>query len=274
MSLVDEVLGKVESLPPLPEVCLRLQALFDDPKCTPKLVAAQIERDALLATTVLKLANSAYFSVPGGVTSILRAVQMMGFSAIHQVVLCAVSSNLMGKAGEHLPPWMTEHSQAVSLIANYLANQARSPGKDMALAAGLLHDIGRTAALVLVPKLMANYAEAIRKGARHSLSLEHEILGADHQRIGRQVGLHWKYPPALLTVIETHHTPDAARPAPLGDIVYVADAWAWAMGIKGQEPGESFELDLARAERVGLAGAPSDQERVTLLEMINAAKPK
>ncbi len=261
--------SKIESLPPLPEVCLRLREALDDPRCTVKVIAKLILQDPSLTSELLRLANSAYFSVPGGVGSVERAVQMMGFGAVQQLVLCAVSSQLLQRAGEQTPSWLTEHSQAVALLSHRLAAEAKIPLKELALAAGLLHDVGRLALLVVEPEKSRAFAEKVRAGAQPSLALEAECFGADHQQAGAWLGAHWKYPAALTEVISRHHT-FAAESAALTDVVAVADGWVWELSSANTNSRFREVLDPQRAQRVGLPVAPPEHLLAELAQLVKS----
>src|ERR1700728_3715763 len=56
---VDDIVGLVEDLPPMPDVIVRALQLVDDPKVEAEEVAEVILRDPALASPILRSANSA-----------------------------------------------------------------------------------------------------------------------------------------------------------------------------------------------------------------------
>lgn len=279
-SRIDEFLGKLTDLPPMPASCLKLGELIQDPNCEVADLARIIEQDAGIATRLLKLANSAFYSVPGGVHSVQRAVQFIGFSAIHQLVLCLQSHAILNQSGSQPPPWLAAHSMGVAVLTQQLANTARIPGREVSLAAGLLHDVGRLAAFTLAPKAMELYAAKVAAGANHSRELEIEVLGVDHEEIGRRIAERWKYPKLLVQVISDHHgegappaagaTDDAQR---MCDLVAIADAWSHSLGRGGFGEGpRSMTVHESRLQRTKLPPVPAPDQRKALQAALDAAQ--
>ena len=271
----EQLLEKLDQLPPMPDVCLRLGALIHDPNCTANQVARLIETDAALTSRLLRVANSAFYSIPGGISSVQRAITTLGFSAVHQLVLCALSRDLLDHAGTPLPAWANQHNQAVSVISHKLAAQLRAPHRDVAMAAGLLHDVGRMAVLALWPEGLKRYEQALEGGATHSLSLERELMGQDHLQIATRLATLWKYPANLRDAIVHHHrekSPAEDLPLSLSDVIAVADAWAHALTgnelVLGLEGKGHIALEPSRLAKTGLTAEPQEAERDALLQAI------
>src|SRR5262249_13716796 len=151
-------------------------------------------------------------------------------------VLCAMSSRLLHHAGAHVPPMVSAHGQAVALLSPPPATEANLPGRDGAPTAGPLPDAGPPGGFRPEPRALRGRLDAGRRGAQHGLDLEREHFGADHQVLGRHLGVHWGYPPSLVRAIEAHHgdpAPPEGRPCDLADVVHVADTWAWELDRHG-----------------------------------------
>jgi HD-like signal output (HDOD) protein len=271
---MEQLLDKLKQLPPLPDVCIKLGQLVEDPRCTAQSMAALIEKDAALTADLLRLSNSAFYAVPGGIKTVQRAVTTLGFSAVHQFALCMLSNSVLKRAGSGLDAVMAGHARAVSAISVKLATDAKVIGREMALAAGLLHDVGRMAAQVLLPEKMREYQERASK-AGFSLQLEREVFGADHLQVAGRLGIHWHYPPPLMAAIEHHHGSPADAPAApratVADAVAVADAWAWALGYPSSANGTAVEIDPTAAARLNLPALPADADRPALKALVENA---
>jgi len=271
---MEQLLEKLTQLPPLPDVCLRLGELVEDPRCTAQSMAMLIEKDAALAADLLRLSNSAFYAVPGGIKTVQRAVTTLGFSAVHQFALCTLSNSVLKRSGSGLDPVLSQHARAVSVIAVKLANDARIAGREVTLAAGLLHDVGRMAVQVLAPERMAAYQKEALATKGHTLQLERELFGANHMQLAHLLGTHWRYPPALLDVIEHHHL-ESGDPVPtkatVTDAVSVADAWAASLGWPSLKDDDGMALDPRAAIRLGVGSVPSPGERVTLTALVQNA---
>jgi putative nucleotidyltransferase with HDIG domain len=258
----DAVIQRLTDLPPLPDLCFRMGELVEDPRSTARHVVDLISTDAAAASRVLRVANSSFYGVTGGVDSIEKAVRYIGFSATYQIVVCLTSYGMLRDARGRLPPWLNAHALAVAALTQRIAAQCGIPAGQMGLAAGLLHDIGRHAIFSLFPDYAEVLVHAARGGACHGVALEQEIVGIDHARMGALLAARWRYPPALLEAIRDHHGPgpiDATGPL-LSDAVALADAWAWELGRPGFMHAREWERVAAdRCARLSLpASAPKE----------------
>ena len=85
----EQVLKSLEELPTLPTVVYELTKIINDPMSSTQEVEEVMQNDMSLTTRVLKLANSAYYAIPGGVSSLSRAIAYIGFDTVNQLVLSA-----------------------------------------------------------------------------------------------------------------------------------------------------------------------------------------
>ena len=69
---------KVEELPTLPTIVYELTQVINDPMSSTKDVESIMENDQAMTTKVLKLVNSAYYAIPGGVSNLARAIELIG----------------------------------------------------------------------------------------------------------------------------------------------------------------------------------------------------
>ena len=62
----------------LPEICMQVQALADSPHTTADDIAEVVGKDTALTARLLKLVNSAFFSLPRRIDTVSRAVNLQG----------------------------------------------------------------------------------------------------------------------------------------------------------------------------------------------------
>ncbi len=228
----DQSLAALEELEPFPRAVIELEECLANPSCDPRDLARVVERDPSLASRVMKMANSVFYSVPGGVTSVERAVLTMGFSTIHQVAICLQSYGILRRAGHSVPQSFIEHAQAVAALSRYIALKTRSAPPDVAFTAGLLHDLGRVALFALFPNQSRSYLDAVSQTGSDDILLEKERIGVDHQWAGGELARKWRFPVSLGRVVATHHAQQQAGVAalPLIEVVSAADFWAHRLG--------------------------------------------
>ncbi|NOX56444.1 MAG: HDOD domain-containing protein [Planctomycetes bacterium] len=86
MAVPDKIL-KSPQLPSLPAAAVRLLELARDPESEIKEVVETIRTDPALAAKILKAANSSYFGFRSKVTSIDRAVPLLGTTVVTSLAL-------------------------------------------------------------------------------------------------------------------------------------------------------------------------------------------
>ena len=76
----------IKNIPSSPSVYHRLVKEISKPTATTVSISAIIESDPGMSATIMKLTNSAYFSLPTRMTSIRKAVQFLGIETIRSLV--------------------------------------------------------------------------------------------------------------------------------------------------------------------------------------------
>jgi HD-like signal output (HDOD) protein len=102
---------------------------------------------------------------------------------------------------------------------------------ESAFTLGLLHDIGR---LVLATSFAHPYQQALDYQRKHDcLPQEAEMatLGIDHTMVGSCITEHWRFAPAMVEAVNSHHSPGASSDITLAGLVHVADNLAHALGL-------------------------------------------
>ncbi|NDF13852.1 HDOD domain-containing protein [bacterium] len=223
-------LQKIQSLPVLPQVAMRVTERMQSSTATLPEIAELIKSDVGLSTKVLRLANSSYYSIPGGVTEVSKALQFLGFTTIAQIVLTSSvfgAFQSQGTAGFPLSRfWL--HCFAVGLLAEMTSKNLKLGNPSEAFVGGLLHDIGKLILLELAP-------EQLQKTLRHSLENKISFIEAEtalgfhnHVQLGVEIARHWKLPSSIQNAIASHHIPSRNKEWAL---IEWANLWVNASGI-------------------------------------------
>lgn len=215
MSPRELVQGNVQLLS-LPEVCLRIQQLADDPYADISEFAQLVAQDPALTTRLLKLVNSAYFGCSGRVDTVSRAVNLVGIAELRNITLAMAALEVFGGfEHEHfdlLGYW--RHSVYTALTARCLARRAGVLHAERLFTAGLLHDIGRLLIFNLLPESAARIRQRTDQGM-DACEAERAELGFDHAEAGSALLELWRLPKELCITVALHHAPETAPAARL-----------------------------------------------------------
>lgn len=190
-------------------------ATCNDPHASPNELNRLIALDPSLAGQVLRLINSACYSLNQPVSSLSRAIIMLGINTVKNLVLSlAILDHFHARKPFRTlcgaPFW--KHCVAVGVITKSLAVLKGVSWADQEdyFVCGLMHDLGK---LPLKQQFDQEYSEAMDLAARRSWTMAHAertIFGIDHSAIGGLIAQKWRLSSAFIDVLSYHHQPDDA----------------------------------------------------------------
>ncbi len=217
----------MENMPSIPatlEPLLRYLSLPVDQLEVQKVVDI-ISHDKSLTVQCLHLANSPLFCRWQAVDSLRGAVVALGLARMKEIALaCSFMKMLPKQIGGIDPVIFWEHSLGCALVSRHLARKLNLPNAEKAYLAGLLHDFGIIANVVVLPK---EFGEALVLARAREIPLheaELEVFGITHAESGAILAHRWRLGPELVAVISGHHTPElATEDRSLVALVNIAD---------------------------------------------------
>jgi len=237
------LVARIESMPTLPAVALRVMEVTADPKSSANDLMGIISPDVSLTTKILKIANSPFYGLTRGISSLKHAVTVLGFKEIRNLVISTVafeSFKNLKQNGKFDINKFWRHSFYCALAAKTIAVDLKNGSNDL-FVAGLVHDIGK---LAMSMKMKFTTFEA-----------EKDIFGMTHDEVGMKLLKKWMFPESLLTAVGYHHRPqDADKKSPFPIIVHVADilTHVYEMQVEGEEE-DSFEDELFYNDAINLS---------------------
>jgi putative nucleotidyltransferase with HDIG domain len=209
IAVMDEVSAGLQSVPPFPQALLRVIRELDSAGSSAKSVADILATDPVLAASLLRIANSASTGLRGEVVTVSQAVAYLGFSMTKSLFLRLQVGALLSQPGRgtgYDSEKLWAHSMAVAQAAEELARRAGGTDPQLALTAGLLHDIGKVAINCYFPDRVR---ELWAPGSEDEsfLTRERRLFGADHAGLGTHLAKLWKLPEELIEMIRLHHLP-------------------------------------------------------------------
>ncbi len=163
-------------------------------------------RDPALVAQVLKIANSAFYSLPRTVSSLEDAIRLLGSDALLSLVLAAHVFSGMPPPGMRMEV-LWEHSGQVSTLARQIAalEGADRDTQGVCAIAGMLHDIGL---LVMLENDPGQYQILWRQSAGSEgqlTELEQEVYGLTHGELGGLVLSLWGLPEDIVEAVAGSH---------------------------------------------------------------------
>lgn len=237
------ILQQVEGLPTLSAVATRLLriASADDPDLDQ--IVTLIESDPALTARLLGMCRRADRGLGDRITTVRRAVVMLGLEAVQSAVLSVQVYELMSRLGagpraEGEPPGRPgEHGGlarfdragfwrycvgvacAAELIAEAHAppraegrGRDAGPSPDEHFVAGLLHGLGKLVLDLVLPHTYARVLELAEHRRCDSAAAERAIIGLDHHTAGKRLAEHWALPHVLQDAVWLHAHPYASLP--------------------------------------------------------------
>jgi putative nucleotidyltransferase with HDIG domain len=200
----------IERMPSLPTTVSKILQLCNDPKTSPGDLNKLISLDPVLMGRVMKLINSAYYSLNQKITSLVRAIIMLGINTVKNLALStAVLTQIGGKKNFQAlnMEGFWRHSICVGVTAKLIAKRRKVDPKDLEeyFIAGLLHDIGK---VPLNNRLSKDYFEVFTESERRRIPLylaERSFFELDHGDVGKLIIENWKLSEDICDVVNYHH---------------------------------------------------------------------
>jgi putative nucleotidyltransferase with HDIG domain len=269
----------IQRMPSLPTTVAKVLEVCNNPKTSPADLNHVISLDPVLVGRVLKLINSAYYGLGQQVTSLVRAIIMLGINTVKNLALSsAVLRNLTSKKDFQSLDMegFWRHSLCVGVAAKVLAKKRGVDAKmaEEYFAAGLLHDIGK---IPLNAVFASEYVMAVSVSDRERISLyvaEDRILGVDHMIAGAMIADAWKLEGTVGDAIAHHHN-YLDYTGPHKDVLYsvvLANRFASVMeiGFSGNRYPE--KLDPSVWEYLGVTRDVFDEIEAVVNQEIEKAK--
>jgi len=206
-----ELPGLKHDLPYSPALLTTLYSQTGQGSATPiEEIAENLSRDQGLTAKVLTMANSAFYGLQQEVTTVGRAIAVLGLNEVRSLVLAVGVKGLTKAKGfpkdfPISPYW--EHQLSVALVARRLAPAMGGLDGDNLFTAGVLHDLGKLLTALHRPDdWRAIEALTAERGVPYS-EAEEEYWGIEHGVLGSMVMGAWNLPADLTEPVNWHHAP-------------------------------------------------------------------
>jgi len=197
----------IESLPTLPAIASQVSEMIQDENVSAQQILSILEKDQTLTGKVLKLANSSYYSIPGGASSLKKAVLYIGFQAVSQLALSISVLSMFEKFSvkdfTFHSFWM--HSLGVGVFSETMAEVLKIPHSEEFFTAGLLHDMGKLALYQYSKQSFENCLVAAQAGKNSFFESEKNFFPWGHAEVGHMLAVRWRLSKLIQDAIAYHH---------------------------------------------------------------------
>lgn len=230
---------EIKHLHLIPSVALKLLNLTNDYNARIEDLCWIIETEPVLAANILKQVNSAAYALPNRITSIKRAVNMLGFSAVRQLALNQLVYNKLVQQNSAQPfdlLFFWQHCLYVASLSKRIAISLKYPEPDLVYTGGLLHDIGKVVMENYGRLTYSDFIDSIKKSGHSTIEEERRFFGISHTEIGHVFCSEWQLPTSIMAIVAYHHS-QPAETSPYAKfrtevaIVSFANYLAWVQGM-------------------------------------------
>ncbi len=193
-AVVDALTEDRLTLPTLPEVAMRVSQATQDENVTASRLAAEIGRDPAIAVRLLRVANSSALSGGRRIDNLQQAVTRLGMGLVRSLVTGLALEQLFFSRSPMLRQRLRStwtQSLEVAALAQVLASHCTMLRPELAMLAGLTHEIGS----LPIIRVIENLGETVDDAA-----VLDRCLRSLQPRVGRLVLQAWDFHEDLVEV--------------------------------------------------------------------------
>ena len=252
---VAKAIQQVTQIATLPEVTAKIIQIVEDPQSTARDLQNIIKHDVALSAKILKVVNSAFYGLPRQVSSVDRAIVLLGLSTVKNIAV-ATSVAKMFKGSEVSKKFtakhLWQHSLACGVFCKMIAQTRKMENADELFVAGLMHDLGIVVEKQVYPTELGQIVDQAWEAQTNLCQVEIDTLGADHQVFGTALATKWKFPHLFQLATGYHHQPLKASEQyrEVASLIHLADVLAFKKQVGFFLP--KISVESASIEILGL----------------------
>lgn len=211
-SYLKKIKVYIDRMPSLSTTLVKVLETCNDPLASANDLKRVISLDPVLTGRVLRLLNSAYYSLGKPISSLTRAIIMLGVNTVKNLALSfTILDNLKGRGScqSFSADDFWRHSLCVGVVAKSLAalNGVPGTGQEEYFIAGLLHDLGKLPLHIQFPKEYYRICQNADSGQKALFRNEAKFMGVDHGMVGNIIAEKWHLGSTLVESLSYHHNP-------------------------------------------------------------------
>lgn len=197
-----------QDLPTIPVVLSQIMHLTASEESSIQDLIRVLDQDQALTIRVLRVANSAYYGLREHVTTIERAVVVLGFDMVRSLATSASFINYFSPKnrfdGFELTAFWS-HTTAVGVFSEAIAHELGLADTGDAFTAGIMHDVGKLVMLLYFEDEFGRVLDRVSEDRLDFFDAELMELGLSHAYVAGELLTQWKIPEILVSAIRHHH---------------------------------------------------------------------
>jgi HD-like signal output (HDOD) protein len=274
---IAKAVQQVTQIAALPEVTAKIVQVVEDPRSAAKDLQNIIKHDIALSAKILKVVNSAFYGLPRQVSSVDRAIILLGLSTVKNIAVATSVTKLF--SGHQVSTRFNakdfwQHSLACGVFCKLIAQARGMENADEMFVAGLMHDLGMVVEKQVYPNELHEILDRVQNENLDLCQVEQEVLEADHQAFGTALAGKWKFPNLFQLATGYHHQPFKASEQyqEVAALTHLADVLAMKKQVGFYLENIHFESEVLdklnlNQERVGAIYEAFD-EKFAVAEMV------
>jgi len=216
----QQIVAEFKDIPPMPNVMVKALSVIKNPATGIAELAKIMQVDQAISTKTLSLVNSAFYGFRQQITSINKALVVLGMMKAKNIIMSLALKQMMTAQGSRE---LWEHSIKCAVAAEILAKEYKVINPDDAFVIGFLHDIGKMLLNAKNPLKYSKVRYLATQGNVNLIEVEDMQFGTNHCVLGALVSKKWQLPVILTNCIRYHHDPVQSSLPTVCGIVYCAD---------------------------------------------------
>ncbi|WP_425953124.1 HDOD domain-containing protein [Ralstonia pseudosolanacearum] len=250
MSALNRIFDRIVTLPTISQVVYELVEMTKNDDIDLSEIVDKVRQDQAIAAKVIRVANSIIYGETGRVSSVDRAVKIVGLKTLRTTVITSgVMTAFPRVQGINMGQYW-KHGLTSAFMAQEIAKHVGDDGEE-AFTAGLMQGLG----VLLIHLQLPAEAEQISRRVNpldlaKRIDVEKEILGFSHNEIAAELLLRWKFPERIRNAIAGY--PASENGDRLCKILYSSSEYAWSRISGVSESVVITALDEQKASELGL----------------------
>lgn len=216
----QQLVAEFKDIPPMPNVMVKALNVIKNPQTGIAELGKIMQVDQAISAKTLSLVNSAFYGFRQQITSINRALVVLGMMKAKNIIMSLALKQMMTAQGSRE---LWEHSIRCAVASEIIAKEYKVINPDDAFVIGFLHDIGKILLNTKNPLKYSKVRYLAAQGNVNLIDIEMAQFGTNHCILGALISKKWQLPVILTNCIRYHHEPTQSSLPTICGVVYCAD---------------------------------------------------